>query len=124
MQDTYSAPSNAKRVRFMVKPVSETYKKGDKDVAYWTDSDWSTAKIYSFTSNIPTTPSAPTVKLEKYILTASLDNVHTDATIIQFQVLKDNSIIFATGQATVEGAEFEGDYKYAQYSCYVDAGSE
>ena len=119
MQDTYSAPSNAKRVRFIVKPVSETYKNGDNDVAYWTDSDWSTEKIYNFTSNIPTTPSAPTVKLEKYLLTASLDNVDTDATIIQFQVLKDNSIIFATGQATVEG-----DYKYAQYSCYVDAGSE
>lgn len=119
MQDTYSAPSNAKRVRFIVKPVSETYKNGDNDVAYWTDSDWSTEKIYNFISNIPTTPSAPTVKLEKYLLTASLDNVDTDATIIQFQVLKDNSIIFATGQATVEG-----DYKYAQYSCYVDAGSE
>lgn len=119
MQDTYSAPSNAKRVRFIVKPVSETYKNGDNDVAYWTDSDWSTEKIYNFTSNIPTTPSAPTVKLEKYLLTASLDNVDTDATIIQFQVLKDNSIIFATGQVTVEG-----DYKYAQYSCYVDAGSE
>lgn len=119
MQDTYSAPSNAKRVRFIVKPVSETYKNGDNDIAYWTDSDWSTEKIYNFTSNIPTTPSAPTVKLEKYLLTASLDNVDTDATIIQFQVLKDNSIIFATGQVTVEG-----DYKYAQYSCYVDAGSE
>ena len=119
MQDTYSAPSNAKRVRFIVKPVSETYKNGDNDVAYWTDSDWSTEKIYNFISNIPTTPSAPTVKLEKYLLTASLDNVDTDAAIIQFQVLKDNSIIFATGQVTVEG-----DYKYAQYSCYVDAGSE
>ena len=93
MQDTYSAPSNAKRVRFIVKPVSETYKNGDNDIAYWTDSDWSTEKIYNFTSNIPTTPSAPTVKLEKYLLTASLDNVDTDATIIQFQVLKDNSII-------------------------------
>lgn len=119
MQDTYSAPSNAKRVRFIVKPVSETYKNGDNDVAYWTDSDWSTEKIYNFINNIPTTPSAPTVKLEKYLLTASLDNVDTDATIIQFQVLKDNSIIFATGQVTIEG-----DYKYAQYSCYVDAGSE
>ena len=119
MQDTYSAPSNAKRVRFIVKPVSETYKNGDNDIAYWTDSYWSTEKIYNFASNIPTTPSAPTVKLEKYLLTASLDNVDTDATIIQFQVLKDNSIIFVTGQTTVEG-----DYKYAQYSCYVDAGSE
>ena len=122
-QDTYSAPSNAKRVRFVVKPVSETYKVEDNDVEYWT-AEWSTEKIYNFTSNIPTTPSAPMVKLDKYTLTASLDNVDTDAVIIQFQVLKDNSVIFKTGQVNIEGIEFEGDYKYAQYTCYVDAGSE
>lgn len=117
-QSTYSAPSNAKRVRFVVKPVSETYKQNDVDVVYWT-ADWSTEKIYDFTNNIPTTPSAPSVKLEQYTLTATLDNSDTDATIIQFQVLKDNSVIFRTGEVTIEG-----DYKYAQYSCYVDAGSE
>ena len=122
-QDTYSAPSNAKRVRFVAKPVSETYKVEDNDVEYCT-AEWSTEKIYNFTSNIPTTPSAPMVKLDKYMLTASLDNVDTDAVIIQFQVLKDNSVIFKTGQVNVEGIEFEGDYKYAQYTCYVDAGSE
>ena len=47
-QDTYNAPSNAKRVRFVVRPISETYKSGDDDVPYWT-ADWSTEKIYSFT---------------------------------------------------------------------------
>lgn len=117
-QSTYTAPSNANRVRFVVKPVSETYKQNDDDVVYWT-AEWSTEKIYNFTSNIPTTPSAPSVKLEKYTLTATLDNSDTDATIIQFQVLKDNSTVFKTAQVTIEG-----DYKYAQYSCYVDAGSE
>lgn len=118
MQSTYSAPSNAIRVRFVVQPVSETYKSGDNDVSYWT-AGWSTERIYNFSSNIPTTPSAPNVKIEKYTLTATLDNSDTDATIIQFQVLKDNSTIFKTGQVTIEG-----DYKYAQYVCYVDAGSE
>lgn len=117
-QSTYSAPSNAIRVRFVVQPASETYKSGDNDVVYWT-AEWSTEKIYDFSSNIPTTPSAPSVKIEKYTLTATLDNSDTDASIIQFQVLKDNSTVFSTGQVTIEG-----DYKYAQYSCYVDAGSE
>ena len=117
-QDTYTAPSNAKRVRFVVKPVSETYQQNDVDVVYWT-AEWSTEKIYNFTSNIPTTPSAPSVRLEQYTLIASLDNSDTDADTIQFQVLKDNSIIFKTGQVVIEG-----DYKYAQYTCYVDAGSE
>lgn len=118
-QSTYSAPSNAIRVRFVVQPVSETYKdSNDNDVTYWT-AEWSTAKIYNFSSNIPTTPSAPSVKIEQYTLTATLDNSDTDATIVQFQVLKDNSTIFKVGQVTIEG-----DYKYAQYVCYVDAGSE
>ena len=117
-QDNYNAPSNAKRVRFVVKPVSETYNSNDQEVVYWT-ANWSTEKIYNFGSNIPTKPSAPSVTLDKYTLTATLDNVDTDATIVQFQVLKDNSTIFATGQATVES-----DYNYVQYSCYVDAGSE
>lgn len=117
-QSTYTAPSNAKRVRFVVQPVSETYTSNNTEVSYWT-ADWSTEKIYNFESNIPTTPSAPEVTLKKYLLTASLDNSDTDATIIQFQVLKGNSTIFATAQVTIEG-----DYKYAEYSCYVDAGSE
>lgn len=116
--DTYNAPSHAKRVRFVVKPVSETYKKNDADVNYWT-ADWSTEQIYNFSSNIPTTPSAPNVEIKQYTLTATLDNVDTDATIIQFQVIKDNTIIFTTGQVTVES-----DFNYAQFSCYVDAGSE
>ena len=117
-QSTYTAPSNAKRVRFVVQPISETYTSNNTEVSYWT-ADWSTERIYNFESNIPTTPSAPEVTLKKYLLTASLDNSDTDATIIQFQIIKDNSIIFATAQVTIEG-----DYKYAEYSCYVDAGSE
>lgn len=117
-QSTYTAPSNAKRVRFVVQPVSETYTSNNTEVSYWT-ADWSTERIYNFESNIPTTPSAPEVTLKNYLLTASLDNSDTDATIIQFQIIKDNSTIFATAQVTIEG-----DYKYAEYSCYVDAGSE
>lgn len=117
-QSTYTAPSNAKRVRFVVQPVSETYTSNNTEVSYWT-ADWSTERIYNFESNVPTTPSAPEVTLKNYLLTASLDNSDTDATIIQFQIIKDNSTIFATAQVTIEG-----DYKYAEYSCYVDAGSE
>ena len=117
-QSTYTAPSNAKRVRFVVQPVSETYTSNNTEVSYWT-ADWSTERIYDFESNAPTTPSAPEVILKNYLLTASLDNSDTDATIIQFQVLKDNSTVFTTAQVTIEG-----DYKYAEYSCYVDAGSE
>ena len=117
-QSTYTAPSNAKRVRFVVQPVSETYTSNNTEVSYWT-ADWSTERIYGFESNVPTTPSAPEVTLNKYLLTATLDNSDTDATIVQFQIIKDNVTIFSTAQVTIEG-----DFKYAEYSCYVDAGSE
>ena len=63
-QSTYTAPSNAKRVRFVVQPVSETYMSNNTEVSYWT-ADWSTERIYDFKSNIPTTPSAPEVTLKK-----------------------------------------------------------
>lgn len=116
-QDTYSAPSNAIRVRFVVKPLSETYKKGDSDVEYWVAS-WSTEKIYNFSSNIPTAPSAPTLKLDKYTLTATIENSESDASTIQFQILKDN-VNFKSAEV-----EIEGDYKYAEYSCTVSAGHE
>lgn len=117
-QSTYSAPSNAKRVRFVVKPISETYKSNDSDVSYWT-AEWSTERIYDFTSNIPKVPATPSVTLKDYLLTATLDNLDTDATSIQFQIVKDNTTIFKTAEVTVES-----DYNYAEYSCYVDAGSE
>lgn len=116
-QSTYSAPSNAIRVRFVVKPVSETYKQNDNDVAWFT-ADWSTEKIYNFSSNIPAVPSAPSVTIKNYTLTATLDDVDTNTSIVQFQVVKDNTTIFSTGQADVEK-----DFKYVSYSCYVDAGS-
>lgn len=117
-QSTYSAPSNAKRVRFVVKPISETYKSNNSDVSYWT-AEWSTERIYDFTSNIPKVPATPSVTLKDYLLTATLDNLDTDATSIQFQIVKDNTTIFKTAEVTVDS-----DYNYAEYSCYVDAGSE
>lgn len=46
-QSTYSAPANAKRVRFVVKPVSEQKDANNSTSVYWT-AEWSTEKIYNF----------------------------------------------------------------------------
>lgn len=114
-QSVYSAPSNAKVVRFKVKPVSTTRKVNDKDTAYWT-AQWSNLKSYDFSNNPPSEPSAPTVTIEKYTLTAELDNLDVNGTAIQFQVVKDNKTVFKTGTANIAMA-------HAAYSCTVDAGS-
>ena len=94
-QSIYTAPENAKRVCFTVKPISTKYKKKEKEYSYWT-ADWSTLVTYSFSSNPPSTPSVPTVSIDEYKLTASLDNLNVNADYIQFQIVKDDATVFAT----------------------------
>jgi hypothetical protein len=114
-QCTYNAPSNAKRVKFKVKPVSKKRTVNNKETSYWTAS-WSTEKTYSFSSNPPTTPSAPNVTIENYKLKATLDNLDVNGTHIEFQVIKNNSSTFSKGTAKIQTA-------HAEYSCAVSAGN-
>ena len=116
-QSKYSIPSNAKRVQFKVKPISETYKKNDKDTNYW-DASWSDAKTWSVTVPLGV-PETPSVELDKYKLTATLDNVAIEnATHIEFQVVKDNAATaFATNKAQIVSS-------HASYAFTVSAGGE
>ena len=118
-QSTYSIPSNAKRVRVRIKAISKkkTSSSG-KETYHWT-ADWSEYKTQNISDNPPKKPSTPSVKMEKYKLTAELDNIADDirATGIQFQIVKDNSTVFNTGKAEIITS-------HASYSCTVDAGGE
>lgn len=110
-QSTYSIPSNARSIRFKVKAISKTHKvtttkkvkqkngkyktqKVTKDVAYWTGK-WSSYSICRLSkSQEPATPSAPSVKIDKYKLTATCENIATGvnaATHMHFRVIQDNS---------------------------------
>ena len=122
-QNTYSAPDNAKRVGFKVKPVPKKVKKtvkaknGSKKtvkVDAWR-ADWSTLKYYNIKNNPPSTPPAPTVTIENLKLTAKLENINLNATDIQFQIVKNDSKVFKTGTATIKTYA-------ASYSCTVTAG--
>lgn len=115
-QSTYKIPEGARKVRFKVKPISKTYRQNDTDVHYWTAS-WSSVKTY--TDGTPlATPGVPMVTIDKYKLTATLDNVAEGIAGIQFQIVKDNSsAVFNAGKATVVS-------RHASYSCTVDAGGE
>lgn len=117
-QSTYNIPSNAKRVRVRIKPISKTYTKNNKETSYWTAS-WSSYKTYDTSTNPPKAPSsAPSVKIEKFKLTAELDNIgDLNATGIQFQIVKNDSTVYNTGKATIVTA-------HASYSCTVEAGNE
>lgn len=115
-QSTYNAPANASRVKFKVKPISKTHIVNNKETSYWT-AGWSTERIYDFKDSPPENPSAPNVTIDKYTLTADLNNIADDASRIQFQVVKNNKSIFKTGTASVVT-------KHASFSCTVDAGFE
>ena len=115
-QSTYSIPSNAKKVRFKVKPISKKKTKNGKETSYWT-ANWSDTKTWTNSTPLETPP-VPSVEIEKYKLTATLDNLDIDATGIQFQVVKNNaSKTFKNGKAEIVRAR-------ASYSCTVDAGGE
>lgn len=117
-QSLYSAPSNATRVKVKVKPISNTHKVNDKDVRYWV-ADWSTEKIYDFKDNPPVKPSTPSVTIEKYKLTAELNNLGSDmhASEIEFQIVKNDKSVFNSGKAKITKSS-------VSYSCKVNAGAE
>lgn len=115
-QSVYTAPENANHVTFYVKPVSKKYKSNGKEVSYWT-AGWSTVKRHYFKNAPPTEPDTPTVEINDYKLTAELDNLNVNATIIQFQVIKNNKSVVSTGKAKIKTG-------HASYSCSVNAGAE
>ena len=112
---TYSVPANATKVKVTVKPVSKTYKSNNKDVSYWTGTSVSATKLTS--SDPPADASAPTVVIEKYQLTASLENISDARTDkIQFAVY-NGTTTYKTGIVKVVTCR-------ASFSCTVAAGGE
>ena len=115
-QSVYNAPENAKRVKFKVKPISETHTVNNKETSYWTAS-WSTEKTYDFNDNPPVAPSAPKVTIDQYTLTAELSNLDLNATHIEFQVVKNNESVYKSGKVKITTG-------HAAYSCTVAAGNK
>lgn len=119
-QSTYTAPANATKVTVQIKPISKKKKENDKETSYWT-AEWSTIADglgRHLFAPISTVPSAPSVEIDKYKLTARLDNLEIqNATHIEFQIVKDDKTVFNTGKAKIVTGT-------ASYSCTVDAGAE
>lgn len=92
-QCTYTPPSNAKRIKFQVKPIAQKHKVDDTEVYYWT-ANWSKAVVINLsTAEIPDTPSTPTVELDGQTLRVRLENIATgvnQAQQIEFYVAKNN----------------------------------
>ena len=113
-QSTYSIPDNAVAVMFCVKPISETYTKDNNTVSYWT-AGWSTKKTYYTASLPPDVPSGLTVEINKYTLKATLNNVASNTSEIEFQIVRNDLSVFNAGTAPVRTST-------AIYQVAVDAG--
>ena len=113
---TYSVPSNATQVRFTVQPVAKTYKKGKKQVAYWTAS-WSTVVTYN-TRDLPLDePNTPSVEIDKFKLTAEVDYYGANATHIEFEVVKNDTTRVYSGMGKITT-------NHASVVCNISAGTE
>lgn len=126
---TYSIPSNALKVRFKVKAISETYTTSNKtseskEVSYWT-SNWSTLRTYdtinAVNGKLPT-PSAPNVTIEGYTLKVTLENIDGanifgEATHVTFAIYRNDTKLFKSGMAAITQT------KSVSYSCQVSLGS-
>lgn len=98
-QSTYSFPSNAKKVRVLVKPISTTYKKkvtkknkkGKKtttlvETHYWTANKKASNAFSVLRYRIPATPSAPTVSMDGYKMSISLEVSDSNTAKIEFEI--------------------------------------
>lgn len=98
---SYTAPSNAISVLFYVKPVSTTHKVNNVDVEYWT-AEWSTDKRYFFENNPAPVPGVPEVSIEKYRLTAYINNLDDLTTDVEFQIRSTHDhLLLAADMSTI-----------------------
>ena len=81
----YSPPANAINIKVVVKPVAKTKKEGENDVPYWEGS--SVEKQFAMSQAVPAKPNTPSIRLEKNVITASIENISDARTdMVDFQL--------------------------------------
>lgn len=116
--NTYSAPSNASKVKVKIAAIAKTDSNNNK---YWSDI-WSAEKIYDFSDNPPYPPDTPSVEIKDYTLTASIDNIvaaDLNAESVEFEIIKNNSSSLGSYTSTINTTA-----NYVSYVHTVDAGAE
>lgn len=110
---TYNIPTNAIKVKVSVKPVSKTYTSNNQQVSYWTGTE--TTVEYLIGDNPPDKLSAPTVTLEKFKLTAKIENItDSKAEKVEFEIYQGDTKFKSSIQTVVTAR--------ASFACDVVAG--
>ena len=113
----YTAPTGAVKIRFCMRAVAKTHKVNGKPQPYFPNTSWTTWKEYVFPATAPDKPSAPTVEIEGYKLTASIDNLATDISNVEFYITRNDEVCQARGISGVTK-------NHSEYACTVSAGHE
>ena len=113
----YTAPDGATKVRFCMRAVAKNHKVNSKPQPYFTNTSWTTWKEYTFPAEAPDKPSAPTVTVEKYNLTASMDNLASNITQVEFEIVKNDKTRQAIKKCSVTR-------NHSEYRCTVPPGYE
>ena len=117
-QSTYSIPSNAKSVKFWVKPIAKN-KEGANgaQTPYWT-AEWSDPKTWTDKTPLKEVP-APSIKIKNLTLTVEWSDKDTDSTHVEFEIYKDGA---STPFNKSPQIQIVGIDKTASYSCNIEAG--
>lgn len=116
-QSTYTAPSNATKVIFRVRPVSKKRKVNGVEKPYFTNAKWSTKKTYNFSDNPPSTPSAPNVDIEGLKMTVSITGLDTNVKYIEFYIVKNDTSKYSSKKVAVTTQQ-------ASWTLTIAAGGE
>ena len=115
-----SDPDYTEYVDFYVKPVSKTYKSGNKDVSYWT-ADWSKVKRHNMRDNPPLTPAQSNIStsIKDNTLTVTVKEANRlNADSLQIRILRHDDTVFRTASVKI------GSSSSVKYNCTVPAGGE
>ena len=120
-QTTYNIPENAEQVRFRVKPLSKEKGEGNNKTTHFT-AEWTDYKTYNVDSLPPYAPQQPTVKIDKYSLTASIDSIDAEAlnaTHVVFQIIENDTNSFKVSDPIA----INKDMNFVSWKWTVGAGN-
>ena len=134
---TYNPPSNALKIKIKVKPVATTYEKKNgnttEQVPHFTG-DWAEKEFELAEYHTPEKPGAPDVEIEKFTLTATLDNIANEKyDRIQFQIYDGSDIYNTSAAVSVVGCRAVyvydrlsagGSYRVRCRAMYVSNGTD
>lgn len=127
---TYSIPSNAKQVRFRVKPISKTETTGTfiKKEKVLFDAEWTSWRTHT---TPPPTPPTPTVKLTDRLIKVELTGIdlgwynaltstEKKSARVQFQIVKNGNTFYVNSANITINAT----YDYVSWQTTLDYGNE